>query len=91
VNPIDLLRAVFEGEGDPLPVEWLAPEACGEGVQADRGNLREIPDPVGLGRNARARGSRRRLGVADEWRQGDVKRLEESAGGRRRCVAQEEK
>ena len=21
VNPIDLLRAVFEGEGDPLPVE----------------------------------------------------------------------
>ena len=27
VNPIDLLRAVFEGEGDPLPVEWLTPEA----------------------------------------------------------------
>src|SRR4029077_12547252 len=49
----------------------------GEGVQADRGNLREIPDRVGLGRNARARGSRRRLGVADDWRQGDVKRLEE--------------
>jgi hypothetical protein len=28
VNPIDLLRAVFEGEGDPLPVEWLTPEAA---------------------------------------------------------------
>ena len=27
VNPIDLLRAVFEGEGDPLPVEWLTPQA----------------------------------------------------------------
>jgi hypothetical protein len=31
------------------------------------------------------------LGDADEWRHGDAKRLEESAGGRRRWVAQEEK
>ena len=30
----------------------------GEGVQADRGNLREIPDRVGLGRNARGAGVR---------------------------------
>jgi hypothetical protein len=28
VNPIDLLRAVFEGEGDPLPVEWRTPDAA---------------------------------------------------------------
>jgi hypothetical protein len=36
VRPIDLLRAVFEGEGDPLPIEELMPEA----IEGKHGSLR---------------------------------------------------